>query len=237
LPVALSYATDVATALREIHYDGHAHGWVNTAAIAVHAGRAVLKGGASRQVSPRIDILGFGNLLYEMINGRKTGPDVPLPVVPRTVARTGLDGIKMAANHLASRCISDDSIENQKVATEIRLLKVLAQQLPNPRQQASAATVPLPAVQNKQAIDEEPVPSVSKGGESLPGESASDAVSCPRCGSAYVYVSKPRTGFERWLGRTGSPVQRCHRCYHRYYLLFGVHFRKAAPVENIKTRA
>ena len=230
LPLALSYATDIAAALRALHYDGHPHGWVNAAAVVLTPEGAVLKGGhASRQASLRSDIAAFGALLYEMIHAKKTGPDLPLPVVPCTVPRTGREGLKLAASRLASRCLSDDSLDMQKVATEVRLLKVLSRQLsisesgtPDPPQPAGppGATVApglAPAAGTRDALPDRA------------GDPPLDDARCPRCGCPHVYISKPRTGVESFLGMIGSPVQRCHRCLHRYLTILGIHFTKVGP--------
>src|SRR5579883_966661 len=85
LPLALSYATDVAAALRQLHQQGRAHGWVNTAAVSLASGRAVLSAGNGlRHASPQSDVVGFGAMLLELLTGRKTGTEVPLPVLPAT---------------------------------------------------------------------------------------------------------------------------------------------------------
>jgi hypothetical protein len=229
----LSFATDIAAKLRELHYDGRAHGWVNAAAVVIESGHAALRGGGSAgRASTQNDIPSFGALLYEMINGRKTGPDVPLPVVPRHVGRTGPDGIRMAANHLASRCLSDDTLDIQKVVTEIRLLKLLAKQAPMAALQVTETELSECDALEQRLIEEA---ACEDGDEDLPEKTVPIATHCPRCSSAYVYPSRPRTGFEDWLGRIGAPVVRCHRCYHRYFVFFGFRFNKTSPVDHIRT--
>jgi hypothetical protein len=210
---------------------------VNAAAVALGSGHAVLKGSSrSRQARLHGDIEAFGALLYEMINGRKSGPDLPLPVVPCTVPRTGFDGLKMAANRLASRCLSDDSLDMQKVATEVRLLKILARGLPAHALEARPQPLELPASEpaaEAHSAAAEPAEIQARGTpEDSPLDAASSNCHCPRCGSAYVRVSKPRTGVESFLHRIGSPVRRCRRCYHRYFIVLGIHFSRSAPAET-----
>ena len=52
---------------------------------------------------------------------------------------------------------------------------------------------------------------------------------CPKCDGAPVYVSRPRTKFERMLRRWKIPICRCHRCYHRYILVAGMRIQKSMP--------
>jgi len=52
---------------------------------------------------------------------------------------------------------------------------------------------------------------------------------CPRCDSASVYRSKARSRFEEQLGRWKMPLCRCHRCYHRYFVVAGLKIPKEMP--------
>jgi hypothetical protein len=54
---------------------------------------------------------------------------------------------------------------------------------------------------------------------------------CPKCDGAPVYVSRPRTKFERMLRRWKIPICRCHRCYHRYILVAGMRIHKSMPTD------
>lgn len=195
-----------------MHYEGHAHGWVHPAAITLSSGKAVLQNSTTtRQATARGDIQAFGALLHEMLQGRKPANEVPIPVVPRGVPRSGYEGLKAAAGKLAARCLSDDSVTMQYVVTEVRLLKVLSRYNPPPGRA------------------EDP-PQVSSDCE--PVESERLALKrCPNCGSSFVYESKARTAIERLLDSTGVPLRRCRRCYHRYVTVLGVHFTKAGPSE------
>ena len=46
-------------------------------------------------------------------------------------------------------------------------------------------------------------------------------VMCPKCKGFHVRLSRPRTGFERFLNLLGMGVHRCHRCFYRYIPFFG----------------
>jgi hypothetical protein len=49
---------------------------------------------------------------------------------------------------------------------------------------------------------------------------------CPKCGSSHVHRSKPHTKLEFLLANFGVPICRCHRCYHRYVVIFRFAFSK-----------
>ncbi len=58
---------------------------------------------------------------------------------------------------------------------------------------------------------------------------APGAPPCPKCDGAPVYVSRPRTAFERRLVSWRIPICRCHRCYHRYIVICGTRIHKSLP--------
>ena len=53
---------------------------------------------------------------------------------------------------------------------------------------------------------------------------------CPKCESADVYVSRPRSKFENMLVRWKFPLCRCHRCYHRWVTILRMRIAKDMPV-------
>jgi hypothetical protein len=55
---------------------------------------------------------------------------------------------------------------------------------------------------------------------------------CPRCDSAFVFLSKARSPFELQLGRWKIPLCRCHRCYHRYFVFAGMKIPKQIPAST-----
>jgi hypothetical protein len=241
LPVALQYAADIAASLRELHRDGRTHGCVNAAAIVLISDRAVLQAGSPpRETALPSDIAGFGAVLYEMINGRKPAPGLPLLIVDRTFWRAGLDGLKMAANQLASRCLSgaapDIRPDIRKVAPEVRLLKLLALQLavhpPKPRPQPQA----LQSLSSEPVAEAHPAAAgeIEVSGLRPVDRSISARGRCPRCGSLSVHVSRSRTLVESLLNHTANPVWRCHRCCHRYFRMLGIDFAKSAPGGNLR---
>jgi hypothetical protein len=58
---------------------------------------------------------------------------------------------------------------------------------------------------------------------------AEGAPPCPKCDGAPVYESRPRTAFERRLVSWNIPICRCHRCYHRYIVVWSVRIHKSMP--------
>ena len=66
--------------------------------------------------------------------------------------------------------------------------------------------------------------------ESKVGPKIADGVpACPKCDGSPVFVSRPRTFFERRLVSWNVPICRCHRCYHRYIVIGGMRIRKRMP--------
>jgi hypothetical protein len=66
-------------------------------------------------------------------------------------------------------------------------------------------------------IPDEAVPLEPRGG------------TCPKCGSISVYLSRPKSGFERRLEKWDVPICRCHRCNHRYLVLANLKISKEMP--------
>jgi len=58
---------------------------------------------------------------------------------------------------------------------------------------------------------------------------AEGAPPCPKCGGSPVYASRPRTAFERRLVSWRIRLCRCHSCYHRYLVLWGMRIHKSMP--------
>jgi DNA-directed RNA polymerase subunit M/transcription elongation factor TFIIS len=52
---------------------------------------------------------------------------------------------------------------------------------------------------------------------------------CPKCGSREVHESRPRTRFESFVTKFRIPICRCHRCYHRYFVVLRSAFSKTPP--------
>ena len=57
---------------------------------------------------------------------------------------------------------------------------------------------------------------------------------CPRCDAAVVYESRARSKFELLLERMKVPLVRCHRCYHRYFVVGSLKFSKDMPVGSAR---
>jgi hypothetical protein len=237
---ALRCATDVATGLRDLHEEGRLHGSVNAESVVVAktGARLLPPNGHARYTVASADVSAFGALLYEMVTGAKPSPRAT-PPLPAIASRNTPKGLRIAATRLASKCLrstSNSFTEMQKVLTEVRLLGLQAriQQLP-----AAAAAAPGAAPAAAPAAAQQPAPSLQRRGVApllfTPVPPAGfmavkdvDAVdpppseiNCPVCGVPYVYSSRSKTWFETLLGAWGMPTLRCHRCLHRYIVIFG----------------
>lgn len=82
---------------------------------------------------------------------------------------------------------------------------------------AAAAAGEEDAVPTKPGIDSPPTIR-ARGSHSRP---VLKNVMCPKCKGYHVRLSRPRTGFERFLNLLGIGVYRCHRCFYRYVPLLG----------------
>jgi hypothetical protein len=70
-----------------------------------------------------------------------------------------------------------------------------------------------------------------KGGRTL--DPPPSEINCPICSVRYVYPSRPSTWFEALLGAWSMPTLRCHRCLHRYVVIFGrFTFSKGSPANR-----
>lgn len=202
------------------------------------------------------DISAFGMLLYEMLTGSKPSRRSTLPL-PAVTSRSTEEGIRIAAAHLASKCLrstSDSSSEMQKVLTELRLLNLqsrIREKAPAVAPAAPVAAAAEPAIRLVFPVKTQPrASSSSNGGVSTPVftqlpaagfmvdrdveklDSPPSGVTCPACGVPYVYPSQVQTWFEIALAAWGCPPLRCHRCLHRYVVVLGrFKFSKGSPVE------
>jgi hypothetical protein len=209
-PISLAYglqcATDVAAALRQMHAQGRTHGQVGAEAVLLRETSARLAPGPGT-ASQGEDVARFGAVLYQLLHGCEP---------PADVAPKSMDKLVSAATHVAYLCLDSTSgappLDMRKVVTEVRVLALLARQ-----RAAHAGPVPPPALIPEFKL--QPVRSLPPTDEA-----------CPKCGSHYVYESKPRTWLEALTRKLGGSLLRCHRCYHRYYTLMGLKLRKNAPI-------
>jgi hypothetical protein len=137
----------------------------------------------------------------------------------------------------------------EKVLAEILLLRLRAkpydtepQAQPQPERlsQPPVAPPPEPPMAGLAALEQTPqerpvyTPAPAKGFLATKPADLADpppsGVKCPKCGVPYVYPSRPRTWLEELFSAWKSPPMRCHRCLHRFILLFGkFHFSKGSP--------
>jgi hypothetical protein len=256
LGYALRCATDVASTLRDLHEEGRLHGSVNADSVVVTetGARLLPPSGQAQYAVAGADVSAFGALLYEMVTGAKPSPRAT-PPLPAITSRHTPKGLQIAATRLASKCLrstSNSFAEMQKVLTEVRLLG-----LQSGIRQKPPAFQPLraPAVWERRALAPT-VPRKPTSGPKRRGvtsrfftpvppegfmavkdvgtlEPPTSETNCPVCGVPYVHPSRSRTWFEALLGAWRMPTLRCHRCLHRYIVIFGrFKFSKGSPTNR-----
>jgi DNA-directed RNA polymerase subunit M/transcription elongation factor TFIIS len=91
---------------------------------------------------------------------------------------------------------------------------------PVPSQAPSEHKAKLPTEERGDAPNDE---------EEIDQHAPSPAEKCPKCASRQVHHSHPRTKLEFLASRFGIPICRCHRCYHRYFVIFRMAIGKMGP--------
>ncbi len=107
---------------------------------------------------------------------------------------------------------------------------------PEPEPSVPPESHPLPAPEFQVETAASPVVPLGPASFGQPSEKPQAEVAprggpCPKCNSATVYASHPRSGFETYLVRLKVPLCRCHSCYHRYVVFSGVKIAKEMPAE------
>jgi DNA-binding helix-hairpin-helix protein with protein kinase domain len=228
LPLALRCATDVAAVLRELYRTGQAHGDVSPASVVLRStGAALLPPSSSvREADSRADVAAFGTVLYQMLTGSIPPLSGPLASPAERVPNAGPSGLRTAATRLAAKCLAtppEQAPNIQMVVTEVRLLNLLARQS---GAESPAKTRRTPhgraAALPKQHGRAGPKRKIAE-------RTPSPLERCPRCGSPDVCEARRRTGLEILMSGIGIPICRCHRCCHRYVVLFRLAFPKTPP--------
>lgn len=133
LDLCLRYATEIATALREMHQDGRSHGSVDPEHVLVKSSAAALLPFDRRGYpDPLADLLGFGSVLYAMLTGKRPSGDELRLVPAKPALHKGASAVRASATRLAERCLTaerETAPDLQKILTEVRLLHVMAKQL------------------------------------------------------------------------------------------------------------
>jgi hypothetical protein len=131
LEAALRHATEIATALREMHLDGRAHGSVEAQHVYIKSGAAILVTPERRGYpDPLDDLAGFGMVLYAMLTGKPPGEELRL-IPGKPPVMKGPAAVRAAATRLAEKCLTaerETAPDLQKILTEVRLLHVMSKQ-------------------------------------------------------------------------------------------------------------
>jgi hypothetical protein len=259
LDSCLRYATEIATALRELHQDGRSHGSVDPEHVLVRSSGITLVPFDRRGYpDPLADLVGYGAVLYAMLTGKKPSGDELRLVPAKPALLKGPSAVRAAATRLAERCLTaerETAPDLQKILTEVRLLNVMAKQLgadpagihvpappppvtfPPPQPLAvyagnAAPVINPPRGESKSPLTDPPATPLdpAKPGDHSPQTKRARGshsrpvlkdIACPKCKGFHVRLSRPRTGFERFLNLLGMGVHRCHRCFYRYIPMFG----------------
>ena len=202
LPLALRCAADVAAALRDLNRAGRAHGEVCPTSVMLRRSGAALvpPKGRVREANSRADVPAFGAVLYQMLTGTKPvrGDLVDGPAEP--VPDAGPPGLRAAATRLAAKCLARPPHQAPTIQTVVIEVRLLNMRA---RQLGAESAAP-------------------------PQRALSPAERCPKCGSIHVRESHPRTGLERCMTDFGIRICRCHRCFHRYVVVWRFAFSKVA---------
>jgi len=171
-------------------------------------------------------VAAFGTVLYQMLTGSNPASAGSQAVPAERVHATGFSGLRAAATRLAARCLTtpDKAPTIQMVVTEVRLLNLLARQ-----SGAQSPAKPWRAPYGR--LDELPKEQHGSRGanKKIADRAPSPVERCPKCGSPDVCEAHRRTGLETLLSGCGIPICRCHRCCHRYVVLFRFAVPKTPP--------
>jgi len=235
LAAALAYAADVASALRDLHSNGLAHGAVGANSVQLGPRGATLM--APREFREHTgqasDVRAFGALLHEMIAGSKPAGETVYLDASQPARCEGPEGLRTGLLRLAGRCLQASDVPQphmQQVFTELRLYRLRGQQI----EWASAAGAPalgsLPtAIPGPCSVTAAQKQFLLLEEEAF-GMLEPSGVKCPHCSSPFVYPSRTRTILEKLMGGIGIRLFRCHRCLYRYGVALQLVFSKGSPL-------
>lgn len=244
---ALQCATDIAIALRQLHNQRQAHGSIGGSTVLLRETSARLAPPyPGIRASQESDIAAFGSVLYQLVHGGEPPAGFTATRPPPNSHRNDNEGLAAAVTDLAYRCMAScaqNIPDMQKVLTEVRLLAVMSrhriQEVPERRsliavppavapQPRAPATVPEPIVEPAPLQEEVPASGFQDRKAERHAALTPTCERCPKCSSNYVYGSKARDWVERRFKNFAVPLYRCHRCYHRYFIVLQMKIAKAS---------
>lgn len=212
LPLALSYAKEIARGAGSLHRRGRAHGALAAARITVgpHGPTLPQTGGMIASANPSSDLRDFGLLLHQMLTGLDPGGH-PSPACANHGPDASPEAVRSAALLLAERCrCARVESDLRRVSTELRLLQIMLNSFGSDQK--------VPAASADHSTEQPTTPAAAARPER---SHASDAV-CPACGSAEVFPAHRLMILERALASADLKTYRCYRCRQRFISLFGL---------------
>lgn len=212
VPYALLCATEIASAIRDYHRKGLAHGEINPAAIRLHESGARLQppGRRSRSADAGADVAAFGAVLYEMMTGLKPPAGLTSPALTPAASVMDMSEVRSSAIHLAQKCL-DGSPDMKQVHFELRILGVLTRRLEAVPPGLRIADEPAAIALEPQSANTAEMPATT-----LEPPVVSTVV-CPMCRGNTAFIP-PRSLLDRLISRI-SRMRQCGLCGYRFIVI------------------
>jgi len=213
LPVALSYANEIASSAAVFHRGGNAYGALSAARITVGPNGPILPrpNGMSHLATQSSDLHDFGLLLHQMLTGLDPASYSPLASADDDLEPSP-EMVKSAALRLVERCCcAPDDSDLRHVSTELRLLQIMANNC-----DSGELVGPAPEAR---PVEQPAIPTVS----AKPAESSARRSGCPSCGSPAYHPAHKLTLLEKLQAVVDFKTYRCYGCCQRFISIFGLH--------------